>query len=420
MKRIALAMLLLPCYGVHAQQVLRLSRPQALSTALQQQWDYRQSAIALRGAEADAVQAAAAPNPSLTFSTSNINPHTGVGAGPLADKAVDSIIRVDQLFERGGKRQLRSDAAQQRVAAAQADRADNRRTLERDVAQAYTDLLASQERQRVLTEVSALQDQTLAVAQKRHQAGDLAEVEVARLKLEVQRAHNDLTAAALQRSTASFALAQQLGLAFPLPQLEASEAWSSALPAMPEAASAPCEERSDVQASRARLTAADRSLALARAGRTRDVSFGLQAEHFPANPAHPQGSGNSFGFSVQVPLFIRYNNDGEIRSAAAAQDAAALALEKARTLACGEAVQSGQQLAASWQRAAAFQDQLLEAARHVADTAEFAFEHGALGVTDVLDARRAYRMTQLDGIDARADYLKALAAWRATHTFDLP
>ncbi len=63
---------------------------------------------------------------------------------------------------------------------------------------------------------------------------------------------------------------------------------------------------------------------------------------------------------------------------------------------------------------------MLQASRHVAETSEFAFEHGALGVTDVLDARRSYRMTQLDGIDARADYLKALAAWRASHTFATP
>jgi cobalt-zinc-cadmium efflux system outer membrane protein len=146
----------------------------------------------------------------------------------------------------------------------------------------------------------------------------------------------------------------------------------------------------------------------------------VQAEHFPADPAHPQGTGNSFGFSVQIPLFIRYNNDGEIGAALAAQDAATLALEKARTQACSEADQSGLLLAASQQRAAAYQGGLLQASRHVAEASEFAFEHGALGVTDVLDARRSYRMTQLDGIDARADYLKALAAWRATHTFARP
>ncbi|WP_170298882.1 TolC family protein [Massilia eburnea] len=420
MKRLLPSLLLLPWLNVNAQQLMRLSEQQALSLALQQHWDYRQRAIALRGAEADAVQAAAAPNPALTFSTANINPHTGIGAGPLADKAVDSILRVDQLIERGGKRELRSDAAQQRVVAAAADRADTRRTLERDVRQAYADLLASQERQRVLAEVAALQEQSLAVARKRREAGDLAEVEVARLQLEVQRAQNDLNAAALQHRTASYALAQQIGLALPLPELQASDSWDNALPFMHEAAGAPCEERADVQASRARLTAADRGLALAQAARTRDISVGLQAEHFPVSPAHPQGTGNSFGFSVQIPLFVRYNNEGEIRSALAAQDAATLALDKARTQACSEAMQSSQQLMTSQQRAAVFQGQLLAAARHVAETAEFAFEHGALSVTDVLDARRSYRMTQLDGIDARADYLKALAAWRATHTFDLP
>jgi cobalt-zinc-cadmium efflux system outer membrane protein len=408
MRRPLFLLLVTLAFGARADEPMRLSAQQALSIALQQHWDLRQGAIALRAAEADAVQAAAAPNPSLTVSTANINPHSGVGPGPLGSKAVDTIVRIDQLIERGGKRALRSEGAQHRIAAADADRADIRRAMTRDVRQAYVDLQASQERQRVLMEIAALYDQSLAIARKRHQAGDLAQAEVARLQLEVQRARNDLLDAGLQRSTASHALAQLLGLSVPLPRIEASDAWDGALPSA-DATSALCEARSDVQAARARLAAADSALALARAGRTRDVSVG-----------HPQGTGNSFGFSVQIPLFVRYNNEGEIKAALAAQDAAMLAFERARTQACGEAEQSDVELAASRQRAEAYAGDMLQSARSVADTSEFAFEHGALSVTDVLDTRRIFRMTQLDGIGARAAYLKALAAWRATHLFESP
>jgi cobalt-zinc-cadmium efflux system outer membrane protein len=419
MRRPLFLLLVTLAFGARADEPMRLSAQQALSIALQQHWDLRQGAIALRAAEADAVQAAAAPNPSLTVSTANINPHSGVGPGPLGSKAVDTIVRIDQLIEHGGKRALRSEGAQHRIAAADADRADIRRAMTRDVRQAYVDLQASQERQRVLMEIAALYDQSLAIARKRHQAGDLAQAEVARLQLEVQRARNDLLDAGLQRSTASHALAQLLGLSVPLPRIEASDAWEGTLPSA-DATSALCEARSDVQAARARLAAADSALALARAGRTRDVSVGLQAEHFPATVAHPQGTGNSFGFSVQIPLFVRYNNEGEIKAALAAQDAAMLAFERARTQACGEAEQSDMELAASRQRAEAYAGDMLQSARNVADTSEFAFEHGALSVTDVLDTRRIFRMTQLDGIGARAAYLKALAAWRATHLFESP
>ena len=60
-----------------------------------------------------------------------------------------------------------------------------------------------------------------------------------------------------------------------------------------------------------------------------------------------------------------------------------------------------------------FDEQTLDQAQKVADAAEFAYKNGAIDVTDLLDARRILRATQLDAVLSHADFAKALAAWHA-------
>src|SRR4051812_31015572 len=71
--------------------------------------------------------AGAAPNPTLSASVASLNPNRGLGAGGLRDKQLDSILRVDQLFERGGKRELRVATADALVLAAGRDLDEVRR-----------------------------------------------------------------------------------------------------------------------------------------------------------------------------------------------------------------------------------------------------------------------------------------------------
>ncbi|MEG0881953.1 MAG: TolC family protein, partial [Janthinobacterium sp.] len=172
--------------------------------------------------------------------------------------------------------------------------------------------------------------------------------------------------------------------------------------------------RPDVMAAQARVAAATSAHKLALAARARDVSVGVQAEHYPASAGNPQGSGNSFGISLQVPLFLRYQYDGEIRSAQVALDLAQENLEQARILARAQLGRSALDVRSNGERLQRIDDSLLPAARKSAEAAEFAYRHGALSIADVLDVRRSYRAVQLDALAARSDYAKALAAWQAS------
>lgn len=65
---------------------------------------------ALAGVAAEGVVAAQRPNPSLSLNTLSVRPSSGIGSGRLWDKQVDNTRRLDQVIERGGKRELRTAA----------------------------------------------------------------------------------------------------------------------------------------------------------------------------------------------------------------------------------------------------------------------------------------------------------------------
>jgi cobalt-zinc-cadmium efflux system outer membrane protein len=71
-------------------------------------------------AQAATGSAAARPNATLSIDTTDINPRRGIGAGPAWDKQVDTTVRLEQTFERGGKRELRMARADALLDAARA------------------------------------------------------------------------------------------------------------------------------------------------------------------------------------------------------------------------------------------------------------------------------------------------------------
>jgi cobalt-zinc-cadmium efflux system outer membrane protein len=139
----------------------------------------------------------------------------------------------------------------------------------------------------------------------------------------------------------------------------------------------------------------------------RDVTVGASVEHFPPDMRV------SYGVSMSIPLFASHAYEGEIARALAEADTARLLREKAAIQARAEAGRAYAQLAAARDRLEGLREQGMRAAEEAARGIEFAYEKGAASLTDLLDARRQYRAVQLDLVQARTDFAKALAAWRA-------
>lgn len=391
----------------------RLSIEQAIRIAIDRNHDLRLSKIAVNNALAAKLMASQGPNPTLTVQTFNINSKVGFRGGSLRDKNVDSTFRVDQLIERGGKLELRVENSTYLEDAAHNDLHDVLRQLRVSVSQSYYDLLAGEEKLSITRQTALLFDSTVVAAQKRLKAGDIANSDVARLQVDALRAQNDVAQAGADLFRVRQALAGTLGQAAYAEQIKLIDTWPVTQVTTSALSENLIEQRPDVLAAKARLNASVAAQKLALAARTRDISVGLQYEHYPITKVNPQGSGNSYGVAIQIPLFVRHQFEGEIRVAESAVDTAQENLEKTRDIARIDLMKNWEDARTAFERIKRYDENVLPAAKKSADAAEFAFKHGALGVMDVLDIRRTYRATQLDALAARAEYAKSLAAWQA-------
>lgn len=359
-------------------------------------------------ARADILSADHAPLPLLTGKLSSIDLQNGIGRGSPVDKRIDKSIGIDWTWERGNKRGLRTLAAQRSASAAEADVEDTQMQQLLATHAAYYDLLAAQERVQEITEVERSAAQLAGTADRRVRAGDLAAQEAARTQIEAQRARLDVQAAELDRTRASIALAQLMGLQGDAASPAAETSWPRA-DAAPQSAidlAALVEARPDVRAAQTRVLAAQAQVDSAQAQRKTDVTWGASYDHYPSV------SNKLIELRATIPLQWGYRYEGEIARALALQTQAQDALDKARRVATAELLRLQQEALNSARRLAGYDGDIVPRARKVADNAELAFNKGAMPLTDLLDARRTLRATLLEALDARADYARATGAWQ--------
>lgn len=377
---------------------------------------------AVEGSQADTLSAAQKPNPTLSFNASNFNLNRKAGntnpeggGGGITNQTISSVVAISQLFERGDKREIRMAVAKNILKAAQYNFKDAIRQQNLMLKVAYYDLLLAQESEQVQLTNTALYDKTLEAAELRLKAGDIASSDVARIRVDALRAKNDLRQAQANHQKAQANLAYIIGKEQEANSIVATDTWPSldSADASRQAAIDPDQlnDRADIKAAGALAQAADENRHLAEALKTRDVTIGLQYQRFPG-----QGPGvgeNTVGAAISIPLFTNYQYQGEIARAEVDYTTAVEAREQARAIAIGEITRARADLEASIEKVRRFDQQMLAEARKAAEAAEFAYQHGAMGVTDLLDARRILRALELDAASVRADYAKSLAAWQA-------
>jgi len=364
---------------------------------------------AVEASDAQRLIAGARPNAVLSINTMSINDANTIDA---QKRSADTILRMEQPFERGGKRELRLDAASGLQRAARHDSLDVLRQQLAALHGAYYDLKQAEERSQVLAETAQLFGATLTAAQRRLKAGDLAPADVAKVQVDYERAQNDQRIAQADRSRAQIALAYLIGAEREAAELRAVDPWPTPQRADAESSEQAIEARPDVVAAKARVEAAEKLRDLARAQRTRDVTLGAQYERWI-----PGGTPtNAVGIGVAVPIFTGNDFSGDIQRAEVDRYAALDALARTHAVALAELRRAAADLNASADRLERFDASLLGAAQRSAEAAEFAFSRGAISVLEVLDARRTLRAVRLEALAARNDHARALAAWRAAQS----
>jgi outer membrane protein, heavy metal efflux system len=373
---------------------------------------------AVEGAEANTLIAGQRPNPVLSLGLSSVNVNRGQGnmnqngANGVWDKTYNSALQVSQLYERGNKRELRTSVAESAVKAYGFDLKETYRQQALAMAMAYYDLKLAQETLLIQQANVASYDNTLQAAQLRLKAGDVASADVARIRVDALRASNDLrqAEATLQKTQAT--LAYLLGKDQDASKLYASDPWPGLTSdQLAGAESGWLPERSDVRAAEARMEQAQQARKLAESLKTRDVTWSLAYQHFPGQ--EPGSAPDTVGASVSIPLFTNYQYEGEAARAEVDYTSAMEAKEQVKAAAVAEMRRAQADLQAAVDKNRRFDQSILSEAQKAAEAAEFAYQHGAMSVMDLLDARRILRALQLESASVKADYAKSLSAWLA-------
>lgn len=396
--------------GVTASTSSTLNLQQVLQAARQSP-DVLAAQRALNAARADVKTANRAPAPSLSAGMSSIDLQNGTGGGSFwTQKRIDKSLGLDWTWERGNKRALRTETAERNANAAQADSQDALLAQQIGAQAAFYDLLAAQQRLQAVQAIGQSAALLARSAQLRLKAGDLSAQDAARTQIEADRARADEHNAALDRQQAAWALSQWTGLPVPAGGWQVQGDWPANTSDAVRAEAlveALVDQRPDVIAARERVAAAQAALQSAQALRQADPSLGTTYDHFPGN-----GATRMLGLRISMPLNGAERFDGEIGRALAQEEQSRDLLDKTLLQAradLGALVSAWQ---SSAQRLKIFEDDILPQAARVAAQAETAYSKGGLTLTDLLDARRTLKTTQLEALAVRSAHAKALGTWQ--------
>ncbi|QRM19869.1 TolC family protein [Dechloromonas sp. TW-R-39-2] len=407
MRSLLLSLLLFPALAM-AQNEAPLSLDQAEKLWQAHSREISLARTAVGGAAADLKTAGQIPNPDVSLNTLSISPWSGYGSGGWKDKKMDTQLRLDQTIERGGKRELRVKGAEARLEAARFDLDDTARQQRGALRYAYYNLRLAQEKLLLAKETAELYGKSSDAGRLRLKAGDIAPIDLSRLQIDKSRADSEARQAQAELEQAQLELAYLIGRD---PEtLYAADPW----PALEEQAltQTPLDQRPDLEAARKRVAAAETDRDLARALKKRNVTLGVQYEHNLQNAPT-----NSYGIGFSVPLFAWHEYEGEIARAEADYDNARQQFERQQAQATGQVAQARSTLLSAQARYKRLEGGLLADAERVAKAAEFAYSKGAMGLMDLLDARRTLRQIQMEAASARADYAKALSDWQIQAEF---
>jgi outer membrane protein, heavy metal efflux system len=401
---------------VFAQGPVKITLDQAVQMAHDHNHALKAARTTIQQNQAQEITANLRPNPTLSGDSQFLPVFQ---PGSFTTNYVNEITQFDvgigYLFERGGKRQRRLEAAQDATAVTRSTVDDNERTLAFSVATQFVNVqLAESTLDLALQDVKSFQN-TVDISDARYKAGDMSEADYLKIKLQLLQFQSDVATARMSRATSLVSLREFLGYeSVPADFDVAGELEYQPLNLKEEdLAAMALKQRADLRAAQQGITAAESQIKLAEANGKKDVTASLDYSHVSG-----YSSLSLFG-SIDLPIFDR--NQGEIaRTRYALTQAQELELGAAETV-VGDVYTAYETLHANDEVMALYRGGYLDDSQKSRDISEYAYKRGAASLLDFLDSERSYRAIQLAYRQALAAYALALEQTReAVGTRNLP
>lgn len=380
-----------------------ISMDDAVRIALAYNQSLRAQRLNVDESKADEITAALKPNPTFTsvidtiplFSPQSIRLNTQVYSEGLT-----------YTYERGKKRARRILVAKDNTEIAARTVNDNERQLRFQVEQAYINVVLAKSVSQFAKEDLANFSREVELNRARLKAGDLAEGDFLKISLQKLQFEQDVTSAELSLVQARATLRQLLGYQSVTDDFDVTGALGhkKQIVTLDELERQALAARPDLLAAQAGVKLANDTVSLAFANRARDWTWGGDYTFQSIGPNLP---GNAVGGSWSMDLPIHDRNQGEI---ARSQVAVHQAQETESSTEVGvktDVVNAYYGLQTNDQVVSLFESGYLDQATQSRDISNYAYQHGAATILDVLDAERSYRATQLGYRQALAGYMIA-------------
>jgi len=349
------------------------------------------------------ISAALRPNPTL-FTDWEYIPlaSPGESIASYLHNSTEADVGLSYMFERGGKRERRIQAAKDTTTVSRSQVNDNERSLTFQVATLFINVQLAQSTLELARKDLASFQSTADISEHEYKVGGIAENDYLKIKVQLVQFENDVQMALLAKAQALSDLRQQLGYESVPADYDVTGPfeYQPVTLSLDDLKMKATQNRPDLRAAVQSVTAAYSQYELAKAD-------GKQDPTLSGNYSHNGGlSTITFSFSVPLPVFDR--NQGEIaRTRYAinqAQEQKAFTEGQALTDVrdAYEGVQTNDRIMKIYLSGT------LEAATKSRDIDEYAYHHGAEALLDFLDAERTYRSIQLAYRQTLATYLQAL------------
>ena len=266
---------------------------------------------------------------------------------------------------------------------------DDERTLMRDTVEAYRD--------------------TLRLTERRERAGDLAELDVARVQTELASTESDALALDRQRALAEHALAVLLGETASQFSLT-REAWRTALPRIPAGLpSTVLERRPDVLAAQKTVMAAQARVGVAQTAWFPSISLTGGGGYASSDLGDLfKWSARSWGIGalLSLPILDGGRREAGVQSASAQLDGA-LATYRSQVLVAFREVEDQLVSLRLLDEQAAVQARAVSSAARATALSDTRYRNGYVSQLDLLDARRSELRNRRQALQVRASQYQA-------------
>ena len=385
-----------------AQAPVRITLDQAIDLAIAHNHALKATQTQIQQNQAQEVTAALRPNPTLTADALFIPIEPQNFNSNIIATVTEFDAGVSYLFERGGKRHRRIEAARDATAQTRYQVSDAERTLIFNTAQQFITAQLAESNLDLANQDLASFQQTVDIAKAQYQAGAISEGDLLKITVQLLQFQTDVSSAKVAKAQALASLREFLGydavpanydvegdLTYQTLQLNRDDLLLKAL-----------KNRPDLLAARQGVQAAESQYMLAKANGKVDVTGALTYTHVTDE--------NTVGVTVSLPLPIFDRNQGEIARTRYARTAAQETAYAASDTVLTDVNSAYEAFLGNQEVVNLYTGGYLKQAKDSRDISEYAYHRGAASLLDFLDAERSYRATQLAYRQSLANYLITL------------